>query len=160
MLLGFVLGTVLFVGLSSQYLKDEDREWMARAIGAVLLFCATGLACAPWCCCCRAGRSAGARGDMVRSPRPPPASAWLSTLRRPPPEVRPQTQSTKDGVLGLAVEAGAPVFLALLAGALSVLTNIILVGVGAAMPRHRRWAARARQTSTASRSPGRITTPC
>ena len=38
-LLGFALGTVLFVGLSSRFLKDEDREWMSRAIGTVLLFC-------------------------------------------------------------------------------------------------------------------------
>jgi hypothetical protein len=37
-LLGFALGTVLFVGLSSTFLKDEDREWMSRAVAGVLMF--------------------------------------------------------------------------------------------------------------------------
>ena len=36
-LLGFCLGTVLFVGLSSTFLQDADREWMSRAVAGVLL---------------------------------------------------------------------------------------------------------------------------
>ncbi|HSG49429.1 MAG TPA: patatin-like phospholipase family protein, partial [Longimicrobiales bacterium] len=35
-LAGFGLGTVLFVGLSSTFLQDEDREWMSRAMAGVL----------------------------------------------------------------------------------------------------------------------------
>ena len=38
-LLGYVLGTVLFVGLSSRFLKDEDREWMSRSVAGMLMFC-------------------------------------------------------------------------------------------------------------------------
>lgn len=38
-LLGYVLGTVLFVGMSSRMLKDEDREWMSRSVAGVLVFC-------------------------------------------------------------------------------------------------------------------------
>jgi hypothetical protein len=42
-LLGYVLGSFLFVGLSSRHLKDEDREWMSRSAAAVLMFCAAWL---------------------------------------------------------------------------------------------------------------------
>ena len=37
-LLGFCFGTTLFLGLSSSFLKDEDREWMSRAMAGVLIF--------------------------------------------------------------------------------------------------------------------------
>ena len=42
-LLGYVLGTVLFVGLSSHVLKDGDREWMSRGVAGVLMFGAAWL---------------------------------------------------------------------------------------------------------------------
>lgn len=42
-LLGYILGTVLFVGLSSHVLKDEDREWMSRSVAAMLMFCSAWL---------------------------------------------------------------------------------------------------------------------
>ncbi|MCY7304759.1 MAG: patatin-like phospholipase family protein [Rhodoferax sp.] len=42
-LLGYVLGTVLFVGLSSHVLKDADREWLSRSVAGMLLFCAAWL---------------------------------------------------------------------------------------------------------------------
>ncbi|MGH9144138.1 MAG: patatin-like phospholipase family protein, partial [Vicinamibacterales bacterium] len=45
-LVGFVVGTVLFVGLSSRFLNDDDREWMSRATGTILLF---GV---EWACVC------------------------------------------------------------------------------------------------------------
>jgi hypothetical protein len=133
-ILGFVLGTVLFVGLSSQYLKDQDREWMARAMGAILLFCAiwTGV-CAVVLLLPRwaLGWRAWGHGALAAATA---ASAWLSTLGGPAPEGSAQTKSTKAQLLGVASMLAAPVFLALLAGALSVLTNMILVAVGAAMP--------------------------
>ena len=40
MVLGYVLGTVVFVGLSSRFLQDEDREWMSRNVAGMLMFCA------------------------------------------------------------------------------------------------------------------------
>ncbi len=39
-LLGFVLGSIAFVGLSSHSLQDEDREWMSRSMASMLMFCA------------------------------------------------------------------------------------------------------------------------
>lgn len=42
-LLGFGLATVLFTGLSSRVLGDEDREWMSRAVAGCLVACATWL---------------------------------------------------------------------------------------------------------------------
>src|SRR5258708_37702231 len=40
-LLGYCLGTVLFIGVSSTFLKDADREWMSRTVAGVLLFAAS-----------------------------------------------------------------------------------------------------------------------
>ena len=133
-LVGFVLGTVIFVGLSSRFLQDADREWMARAMGAILLFCVawTGV-CAVVLLLPRwaLGWRAWGHGALAAATA---ASAWLSTLGGPPPQGSPQTNTTRDRLLGLASMLAAPVFLALLAGALSVLTNMILVAVGSAMP--------------------------
>lgn len=39
-LLGYIAGTVAFVGLSSHLLHDEDREWMSRNMAVMMLFCA------------------------------------------------------------------------------------------------------------------------
>lgn len=38
-LLGHWFGTVLFMGLASRFLSDEDREWNSRAAGNVLIAC-------------------------------------------------------------------------------------------------------------------------
>ncbi|HSL82470.1 MAG TPA: hypothetical protein VLF66_06805, partial [Thermoanaerobaculia bacterium] len=38
-LLGHWFGTVLFMGLGSRFLSDEDREWNSRAAGNVLIAC-------------------------------------------------------------------------------------------------------------------------
>jgi hypothetical protein len=127
-LLGFALGTVLFVGLSSRFLKDDDREWMSRAIGTVLLFCVgwTGV-CAMvlllphWALGWRTwGRGAFAAGAA--------ASAWISTLGglpAPGSSAAPGRGKAAFG-LSLAAKLAPPVFLALLAGGLSVVTNFIL----------------------------------
>jgi hypothetical protein len=124
-LIGFVLGTVLFVGLSSRFLKDEDREWMSRAIGTILLFCVgwTGV-CAmvlllpQWALGWRTwGHAALAAGGAV--------SAWLSTAGGRTAAPAPAS-GTPSRLLSLASKVGPPVFLALLAGALSVLTNLTL----------------------------------
>jgi hypothetical protein len=127
-LLGFVLGTVLFVGLSSRYLKDEDREWMSRALGSILLFCVgwTGacfvvLVLPHWALGWRMwGHSALAAAGA--------ASAWLSTLGGASPAGEPE-RGRPARLLSLASKLAPPVFLALLAGALSVLTNLILLAV-------------------------------
>ena len=133
LMLGFALGTVLFVGLSSHSLKDEDREWMARAIGAVLMFvvawaglCTMVLLLPRWAL----GWRTWAHGVLAAATA---ASAWLSTRGGAPPEAAAQPSGTKAKVMSVVSALAAPVFLALLAGALSVLTNMILVAVGAAL---------------------------
>jgi hypothetical protein len=129
-LLGFVLGTVLFVGLSSRFLKDADREWMSRALGMILLFCVA------WTVACTMvlivpawafGWRAWAHGALAAATA---ASAWLSTLGGPPPSSasasapKPgRTATMLSWVLGLA----PALFVALIAGALSALTNLVLI---------------------------------
>ena len=90
-LLGHVAGSVIFVGLSSRRLRDDDREWLARAMGTTLLFsvvwtgvCAVVLLLPP-------GRSAGGPGAMGcwprRRPRAPGSARWpghaAATARAP-----------------------------------------------------------------------------
>ena len=157
-LLGFVLGTVLFVGLSSRFLKDEDREWMSRAMGAILLFCVgwTGV-CAMvlllprWALGWRAwGHGALAAGDR--------RERLAQHARRPRRAAGPRSTkgTARTRLLGLASKLAPPVFLALLAGALSVFTNII-----SARRRMLRFAGLlGDRRRTARRSRGRITTPC
>jgi hypothetical protein len=128
-LVGFVLGTVLFVGLSSRFLKDDDREWMSRAIGTILLFCVewTGV-CAmvlllpQWAL----GWRTWGHGALAACGA---ASAWLSTLGgRSTAGANPAANGRAKPalVLSLAAKFAPAVFLALLAGALSVLTNLTL----------------------------------
>jgi hypothetical protein len=133
-LLGFCLGTVLFVGLSSTFLKDEDREWMSRAVAGGLLFavvwtgvCGVVLVLPRWALAWRSwGHAllAGAAG----------LSAWLSTARGSfvananPASARPEAGRA---LLSKAARLAPPVFIALLAGALSVATNVLLVGAHA-----------------------------
>lgn len=131
-LLGFVLGTVLFVGLSSRFLEDADREWMSRAVAGVLLVSAgwagfSGMVLVapewvlewqPW--------GHGALGAAAA------ISAWLSsTGGARATNVNPGAAGRKAGsiALGIAAKLAPVVFIALLAGALSVLTNVLLLGL-------------------------------
>jgi hypothetical protein len=133
-LLGFGLGSVLFVGLSSNYLKDEDREWMSRAVAGVLLFtvawtgiCGVVLMLPHWALGWRTwghGVLAAAGG----------LTAWLSTARGSfVANANPGAARPGGGVRGLSAAArlAPPLFIALLAGALSVLTNVLLQGAHA-----------------------------
>ncbi len=131
-LLGYCLGTVLFVGLTSNYLRDADREWMSRAIGGVLLFC-VGWALVgfmvlvlpkwalDWHPMAHGGLGLGAL-----------LSAWLSTLgggESGNTNPGAERASAKVRVLALIARIAPPVFLLLLAGALSVFTNMLLEGM-------------------------------
>jgi hypothetical protein len=132
-LLGFALGTVLFVGLSSTFLRDEDREWMSRAVAGVLLvavgwlgLCGVVLMLPEWALAWHTwGHSVLAAAAV--------ASGWLSTLRGSfvsnanPAAARGAPKPAR--VLSLAARVAPPVFIALLAGALSVVTNILLQGM-------------------------------
>jgi hypothetical protein len=130
-LLGFCLGTVVFVGLSSTFLKDEDREWMSRAVAGVLLFavawtaiCGVVLMLPQWALAWRSwGHSALAAAGAL--------SAWLSTSRGAfVANANPGTARPQGGARAASVAAGLapPLFIALLAGGLSALTNVLLYG--------------------------------
>jgi hypothetical protein len=131
-LLGYCLGSTLFVGLSSTFLKDEDREWMSRAVAGVLLFsvlwtgvCGVVLVLPVWALAWRTwAQSLLATVGAL--------SAWLSTSlgtsvanANPGATARPKVRSR---VVSFATILAPPLFIALLAVALSVLTNILLVG--------------------------------
>jgi len=131
-LLGFVLGTVLFVGLSSRFLEDADREWMSRAVAGVLLvsvawalFSAMVLVVPEWALGWRAwGHGALAVATAI--------SAWLSSRGGGAgANVNPGAAGRKAGSIapGIAARLAPPVFIALLAGALSVLTNVLLLAL-------------------------------
>jgi Patatin-like phospholipase len=131
-LLGFCFASTLFVGLSSLFLEDGDREWMSRAVAGVLLFtvawggfCAMVLVLPQWALAWRSwvhGLLGAAAG----------LSAWLSTTRSAPAgNVNPGTvgRPPAHSTLGaVAARVAAPLFIALLAGALSIVANLLLVG--------------------------------
>lgn len=133
MVLGYVLGTVLFAGLSSRFLKDEDREWMSRSVAGMLMFCAA------WTLVC---------GVVLVAPKwameweewVPKAvaaagalSAWASAFGRPLLARNAPRGAAKPGkawtAAAIAISAAPAVFIVTLAIGLSVATNILLSSV-------------------------------
>jgi hypothetical protein len=133
-LLGFCLGTVLFVGLSSAVQQDEDREWMSRAVAGVLLcatawagLCGVVLVLPAWILTWRTwGPSALAVGVAL--------TAWLSSAETSfVANANPGATAPRGRARMLsAVASFTPVaFIVLLAGGLSVFTNVLLSRVHA-----------------------------
>jgi hypothetical protein len=128
-LLGFCLGTVLFVGFSSAVLKDEDREWMSRAVAEVMLvstawlvICAAVLLAPKWALTWQTWM----HGVLVAAAA---GSAWLSTYRGTFPANAGSTTAAARKTplsLSLAARVAPAVFLALLAVGLSILVNVLL----------------------------------
>jgi patatin-like phospholipase len=129
-LLGYVLGTVLFVGLSSRSLKDEDREWMSRNVAGLLMFCAVWLvACgtvliAPkWVADWEAWtpKVLAAAGAL---------SAWASAFGSALVSNNAPRGAAKPGkawaAAALAIKAAPAIFIIALAIALALATNILL----------------------------------
>lgn len=124
-MLGYVLGTVLFVGLSSHFLEDQDREWLSRSVAGMLIFCAA------WTVIC---------GIVLLAPRwaiewqvvaiTGVFSAWASAfgsallLRYAPREG--EAPGKVWATAELALRAAPAVFIAALAVGLSIATNILL----------------------------------
>jgi hypothetical protein len=128
-LLGFYLGTALFLGLSSSFLKDEDREWMSRAMAGVLLFCVawTGLCVLVllvpgWVAGWRPWEN-GVLGLLGA------ASAWLSSRagRQTPGSADAASPGFFDRLLPLALKLAPAVFLAVVAIGLSLATDQLLI---------------------------------
>jgi hypothetical protein len=129
-LLGFVLGTVLFVGLSSRFLKDEDREWMSRSVAGMLMFCAvwtlvcgTVLVAPKWAFDWEAGaaKALAAAGAL---------SAWASAFGSSLMAKNATRGAAKPGkawaAASIALNVAPAVFIFALAIGLSVATNILL----------------------------------
>ena len=129
-LLGYILGTVLFVGLSSRFLKDEDREWMSRSVAGMLMFCVTWtLVCgtvlvAPkWAVEWEAwvGKAIVAAGAL---------GAWASAFGSALMAKHAPQGGAKPGkawtAASMAISAAPAVFIAALAIGLSIATNVLL----------------------------------
>lgn len=133
-LVGYWLATVVFVGLTSSVMKDEDREWMSRAIGGVLLFsvlwvclCGMVLVVPQWALEWRSWAH-GLLGAATAG------SAWLSALGRSGTLNANPGAAAAGGssrLLALVTAAAPVVFLLLLAGALSAATNGMLFALHA-----------------------------
>jgi hypothetical protein len=129
-LLGFVLGTVFFVGLSSRFLKDEDREWMSRSVAGMLMFCAvwtlvcgTVLVAPKWAFDWEAwaAKALAAAGAL---------SAWASAFGSSLMARNAPRGTAKPGkawtAASVALNVAPAVFIAALAIGLCVATNILL----------------------------------
>jgi hypothetical protein len=129
-LLGYILGTVLFVGLSSRFLKDEDREWMSRSVAGLLMFCTawtlvcgTVLLAPKWAIEWEVwvGKAAVAAGAL---------SAWASAFGSALMAKYAPQGGAKPGkawtAASMAISAAPAVFIVALAIGLSVATNVLL----------------------------------
>jgi hypothetical protein len=129
LLVSFAVAGAIFVGLSSTALKDEDREWLARAAARLLLFCLI------WMAACAVvllipkfafgwpvwGQSALAAAGAI--------SAWGSSFAGfKGSKTMPSQGETrpKSPLSGIALKLGPPLFIALLAIGLAVLTNWLM----------------------------------
>jgi len=130
-LIGFCFGSTLFVGLSSRFLEDGDREWMSRAVAGVLLFavswlviCGMVLVLPHW-----ALGWAGWMHSLLAAAGG--LSAWLSTTRSAPvANVNPGSvarPAAGSPLVAAAARLAAPLFILLLVGALSVVANLLLL---------------------------------
>lgn len=127
-LLGYCAGTVLFVGLSSRVLHDDDREWMSRAVAAPLL------ACVAWTALGAAvlllpdvvlGWGRWAHGAALVATG---AAAWLTRISESwrASRARHGVRSRRDAALGLALAVAPFAFLMLFSVGLSVATDAVL----------------------------------
>ncbi len=127
-LLGYYFGSALFLGLSSSFLKDEDREWMSRAMAGVLLFaglwsltCLLVLVVPRWVLGWHpaAQGATGALGILA---------GWLSS-RSSGDEDESSVSKFKLALLGFARNQAALIFVLVLIVALSIATDLILMGL-------------------------------
>ncbi len=127
-LLGYCAATVLFVGLSSRVLSDDDREWMSRAVAAPLV------ACVAWTALCAVvlllpevalgwGRWGNAVAFVATG-----ASAWLTRISEwwRASREREAVKSRGDGTVGIALAAAPFVFIVLFSVGLSIAVDVAL----------------------------------
>ena len=137
MVLSVLTGFVLFVGMSSRFLADEDREWMSRSNGIMMMFCIV------WTVVCGAVLVAPAwlladhGGWRTGVPHALAAlgvlSGWFSAFGASAVNAQAAGGTAKPGagqtVAAIVIKAAPAVFLVILAIALSIATNIFLTAV-------------------------------
>ena len=130
LVLGYVLGSVLFVGLSSRFLRDEDREWMSRSAAGLLMFCAA------WLLACGLVLIAPQWAVDWKSWAPQllaaaaVASGWATAFGNALLPKNAQRAGGKSSVpwqaAAMAIKAAPAVFVVALGIALTAATNILL----------------------------------
>lgn len=131
-LLGFCFGTALYLGLSSGFLRDQDREWMSRALAGVLLVSAgwalfSGLLLVvPHYVLAWKGWEHGLLGALGV------VAGWLSSWGRNVAQKSKEGEAAaekRSRTLSIALAAAPVLFLAVLVVGLSLLTDLLLEGV-------------------------------
>jgi hypothetical protein len=132
LLLALDLGTAIFVGLSSMALKDEDREWLARASAWNQLFsfswlgaCVVVLLVPDWAFHWKAWGKELFAGIGV-------ASAWLSRLSSELPGGKNASGSQK--IYGYLKKLAPLIFIVTFSVGLAILTNWLLYSSGFLYP--------------------------
>lgn len=132
LLLAFMLAVTFVVGLTSNILQDEDREWLSRAAAWMLLcivtwvgLCILVLLAPAWIIGFPKWSRAllatgGAAGGWVS------ALGGLSSKTKAQRGATPPQLSTSGLVLDLAAKLAAPIFLAVFLTGLAILTNWLL----------------------------------
>jgi len=144
LLVAMSLAACLFVGVTSQLLQDEDREWLSRAGAWVLLLvvswtgaCALVLIVPSWVLTLPVwGKSALAAAGT--------AAGWTSALTGSSSRTKSDKESTGSGgappssmLMSLAMKLAAPVFAGAFLVGLAILTNWILMASG--LGAHSEW---------------------
>jgi Patatin-like phospholipase len=137
LILAFMLAVVLFVGLTSNILQDEDREWLSRAAAWMLLFivswvslCVLVLLAPSWVL---KSHSVWKKSLLAVAGG---ASGWISALGGLSSKTKVQkggnaAQLSGGGmILDWAAKLAAPVFVAVFLTGLAIFTNWLLFMTG------------------------------
>jgi hypothetical protein len=126
-MLGFYFGTALFLGLSSSFLSDADREWMSRSMAGVLLFavlwsttCFLVLVVPGWVLDWHPAAQ-GATGLFGA------LAGWISS--RSDGDEDPSSNQLRQAIMGFVKKQAALIFVLVLIVGLSIATNLLLVGL-------------------------------
>jgi len=134
LLLALDLGTAIFVGLSSNVLKDEDREWLARASAWNQLFSFSWLAaCAVVLLVPEFTFHWKAWGKELFA-AVGAASAWFSRQTTAAASSGQQVPGVAQKILGFVKKLAPAVFILTFAVGLSILTNWLLYSTGFLFP--------------------------
>lgn len=131
-LAGFSVATILFGGLSSGFLEDEDREWLSRSSAAVLL-ASVAWALMAWVVLTLPSLAFEAEEGFALMALAALASGLLSRVQQPgPANVNLEAgRLARRTSVTFIVKLAPLVFVAMLAVGLSVVTNVLLSALDA-----------------------------